>query len=308
MTDAHGWPASFWGLWDDLAEVRARLAAGADPDADLGGKRRPLHLAAEWGSADVVAELAAATGDIDAVHDGRTPLWIAVQARRADHARVLAAAGADPWRPMMGGWSPGRLSLAGPTPDLFEIPPGEPGLSPAEAKAAREGHRLVAALGRFDFYGGSLCCVCGVTPAEAIRRLDGTVVDHPGDELVVGVTAVPGGCVVSRRSGFAASTPGLSRRLSGGTVCYAMYANPKSGNQGHIMRDGVTVAWDLHPGGGWSAADDPAGEILRTYLFRGQAVAYCCSYAGLRVTDPRPFTGTPDCWVRLPDRDWWAQD
>ncbi|WP_328471728.1 ankyrin repeat domain-containing protein [Actinoplanes sp. NBC_00393] len=374
MTESHAWPGLSWGFWDDITEVRSRLAAGADPDADLGDNRRPLHLAAEWGSAAVVAELAALTSDVDAMHDGRTALWIAVQARNAPHARALAAAGADPWRPMMGGWSPGRLSLAGPTPDLFTAPAGTPdpspgprsgsspgpspafppgsssalspafppgsssdlspafppgsspalrpglsssglssGLSPAEAEAAQEAHRLITALGSFDDDGDSFCCVSGLTAREAINRLGGVVIDYEepddpdydDDNRIVAVTDVPGGCVLSQRYGFLASTPGVSGRLSADTVCYAMYANPKSGNQGSIMRDGSTIGSDLHPGGGWSAADDPPAEILHTYLYRGHSVAYCCFYAGLRLTDPRPFTGTPDYWVELPDRDWW---
>ncbi|RCG16859.1 ankyrin repeat domain-containing protein, partial [Sphaerisporangium album] len=36
--------------------------------------------------------------------------------------------------------------------------------------------------------------------------------------------------------------------MSAGTLCYAMFANPKSGNQGVIVRDGQTVGGD-HPGG-----------------------------------------------------------
>jgi hypothetical protein len=163
-----------------------------------------------------------------------------------------------------------------------EMGSGEVGLTPVLARAARAAYRLI---GRFNDDGDSLCCACGVTAAEAIRRLDGTVIEYTeqedpdcyDDNLVVGITDVPGGCVVGQRYGFAASTPGLSGRLSAGTVCYAMYANPKSGNRGHIMRDRVAVGWDLHPGGGWSAAIEPAGEILRTYLFRGHAVAYCCT-------------------------------
>jgi len=124
--------------------------------------------------------------------------------------------------------------------------------------------------------------------------------------LTMGVTDVPGGCVVSQSWAFGASMPGVSRRLSIGTVCYAMYANPASGNQGSIARNSVIEGWDLSPGGGWSAADDPAEEILFTYLYRQRAVAYCCAYAGLKLTDARPFTGPPDAWVQLPARDYWS--
>ena len=45
-------------------------------------------------------------------------------------------------------------------------------------------------------------------------------------------------------------------------------ANPKSGNQGSISRDGVVLAGDLQPGGGNPDADAPAEEILRSYLYR----------------------------------------
>ncbi|MEV5413060.1 hypothetical protein AB0K60_30015 [Thermopolyspora sp. NPDC052614] len=49
----------------------------------------------------------------------------------------------------------------------------------------------------------------------------------------------------------------------------------------------------------------PAEEILAVYLYRGEAVAYCCAGAGLRLTDARAFTGSPDLWVKLPEMDLW---
>ena len=123
MGDVDGWSGMGWRSWRDPDEVRARLASGADPHSGPDGRPPPLHHAAQYGSAEVVAELAAAVTDVDAVRDGRTALWVAVNAGEDDNARALAAAGADPWRPMMNGWSPGRLSLAGPTPGLFAPPP-----------------------------------------------------------------------------------------------------------------------------------------------------------------------------------------
>ncbi|MCM0675234.1 hypothetical protein NCC78_11125 [Micromonospora phytophila] len=72
MADESGWFGMGLRSWSDLAEVRARLAAGAVANATH--RRRPLHEAAEYGSADVVAELAGLVDDVDAEHDGRTAL------------------------------------------------------------------------------------------------------------------------------------------------------------------------------------------------------------------------------------------
>ncbi|TDC43877.1 ankyrin repeat domain-containing protein [Micromonospora sp. KC213] len=313
-----------WQSWSDTGEVQARLAAGADPNGHVPHWGPVLHVAAEHGSAHVVAALAALVDDIDAEHNGRTALWVAVHTDKPDNARALAAAGADPWRPMMAGWSPGRLSLASLTPDLFTVPPGVPSLSPAESAAVAEARRLTAVFKKVDYDGLSLSCVAGIDAAEAVRRLDARAAewddaesmveqlwgDSLSDEavLTLGVTDVPGGCVVSQPWAYGAEMPGVSRRLSIGTVCYSMYANPKSGNQGSILRDRAVEGWDLHPGGGWAASDDSAEEILRTYLYQGNALAYCCAYVGLALTDARPFTGSPDLWVQLPPGDYWSYD
>lgn len=128
-----GWAGMGWD-WTDVEEIR-RLGAGADPERWSGG--RPLHRAAVFGSADVVAELADRVADVDALQDGVTALWEAVVSRKPDNARVLAAAGADPWRPSLGGWSPGRLSLAGPTPDLCPVLDGV-SLTDTERATAQE--------------------------------------------------------------------------------------------------------------------------------------------------------------------------
>ncbi|MEV4890543.1 ankyrin repeat domain-containing protein [Nonomuraea sp. NPDC055795] len=138
------WSGMGWDGWRDLGLVRARLAAGASPDADADYGRTALQVAAEEGSPEVVAELAARSADVDAEVDGRTALWSAVYAARADNARVLAEAGANPWRPMMNGWPPGRLALAGPTPGLFSRPDGQPGLTDAEQAFVTRARDLIA--------------------------------------------------------------------------------------------------------------------------------------------------------------------
>ncbi|MFC8420528.1 ankyrin repeat domain-containing protein [Streptomyces sp. NPDC057236] len=310
-----GWVGMGWD-WTDVAEIRRRLDGGADPEHWSGG--RPLHRAAMSGSPQVVAELAGRVADVDATENGVTALWEAVVSRKPDNARILAAAGADPWRPSLGGWSPGRLGLAGPTPDLFPVPEGEC-LTDAERAVAQEAHRLTTALGTFHHDGTGLACVAGIDAAEAARRLEAVpVADGVVDELleapyeydadeslrIVGVTSVPGGCVVTQPWGYAPQTPGVLIRLSTGTVCYGLYANPKSGNQGSIARDGTVEGWDLHPGGGPDEHDTPE-EVLVSYLYRGNAVAYSCAFAGLRPNDARGVAGPPDAWVELPHRDYW---
>ncbi|MEU9054159.1 ankyrin repeat domain-containing protein [Streptomyces sp. NPDC048384] len=317
--DGHGWAGMNWEGWQDYDDVRRRLDQGADPERWGRGQSRPLHRAAAWGSPEVVAELARRVIDVDALEYGTTALWEAVMSDRPDNARALAAAGADPWRSLIAGWSPGRLSLAGPTPDLFPLPDGEPGLTEEEHTAAQEGRRLVATLSGIDYDGLGLACVAGIDADEAIRRLEATpadaeeaadILDDPFaydlDETlhIVGVTTVPGGCAITQPWGYAPSMPGIQTRLSSRTTCYALYANPKSGNQGSITRDGVIEGWDLHPGGA-PEPDATPEEVLASYLYRHSAVAYSCAWAGLRLTDTRAVVGPPDAWVELPQRDYW---
>ncbi|MFI2077625.1 ankyrin repeat domain-containing protein [Streptomyces triculaminicus] len=312
-----GWEGLVWQDWKDHEAIWRHLDQGADPDVIGDGK--PLHRAAEFGTPEVVAELAGRVTDVDALYEGTTALWEAVFANRTDNARVLAAAGADPWRPLIAGWSPGRLSLAGPTPDLFAVLEGEHALSETERVAAEEGRRLIAALGSFYYEGLGLACVAGIDAEEAIRRLQatpptdeelGALLDDPyaydSDRSlrIIGVTTVPGGCVITQPWGYAPQMPGVLTQLSVGTVCYGLYANPKSGNQGSIARHGVIDDSDLHPGG-WTDPDDTPEEVLASYLYQDSAVAYSCAWAGLRPTDARAVVGPPDAWVELPQRDYW---
>ncbi|MES5821683.1 ankyrin repeat domain-containing protein [Streptomyces sp. RG80] len=316
-----GWAGMDYRGWQDYDDVRRRLDAGADPERWGVGGTRPLHRAVLSGSPEVVAELARRVADVDALENGTTALWDAVVSDRTDNARALAAAGADPWRTVFGGWSPGRLSLAGPDPDLFRpLPEGVPELTPAQRAVADEGRRLHEALGTLDHDGYSLACVAGIDAEEAIRRLSATpanpeqtaeILEDPYDYDVgeilhlVGVTTVPGGCILAQPWGFGASRPGVLKPLSLGTVCYGLYANPKSGNQGYIYRDGENDGWDLHPGGGPYEEDTPE-ETLFSYVHHYSAATFSIAYAGLRPTDARAVTGPPDHWVELPERDYWA--
>ena len=347
MDADHGWGVMGWGSWTDLTRVRERLAAGADPDhIDAGLWSRPLHFAADNGTGEVVAELAAHVSDVDALDAARSALWVAVYERQTSAIAALLAAGADPWRPMMAGWSPGRLALAGPDAALFATTdtstgdtavggPGARALSPAETELVARSARLSAVLADLPIDGLSLAAVAGIDAREAIRRLQATpddrlptnadaadqaldpqqigedvwelALDHPdGTEPLVGVSDVLGGCIITQPWGYAANMPGVQRLLSAGTRCYGLYANPKSGNQGSTCLDGTITGWDLHPGGP-ADAEDPADLVLISFLHRLDAVGYACAYAGLQLNDARPVTGPADHWVRLPERDYWTE-
>jgi hypothetical protein len=120
---------------------------------------------------------------------------------------------------------------------------------------------------------------------------------------IIGVTDVPGGCVLSQPWGYAPKMPGVMARLSVGTFAYGLYCNPKSGNQGRISEDGATTAWDLHPGYPGSSATPR--DTLAGYLTPDNAIAHCFVYAGLEPRDARSVQGPPDVWMRLPTLDWW---
>ncbi len=293
-----------------------------------------LHEAAELASPEVVAAMAGAALELDGLAEGRSALWSAVHAGRYENARILAAAGANPWLPMMAGWSPGRLSLAGPEPDLFPGRPAHVSLSSAEAEAAALGQQLRATLTEIHFDGTGLLCVARLDANEAIRRLDGVSMSEEellahydvevdedfdpdnededdwrwladiGDLRLVGVTNVPGGCIVTQPWGYQPQTPVVGRTLSAGTTAYGVYGNPKSGNQGSVFSGGEIKGWDLHPGGSpWE--DATSDDVLLSYLYRHNPAAYACGYVGLRPMDARPVTGPLDAWVLLPERGYW---
>ncbi|WP_308436619.1 hypothetical protein [Streptomyces roseolus] len=122
---------------------------------------------------------------------------------------------------------------------------------------------------------------------------------------IIGVTTVPGGCVVTQPWGYAPQMPGVLTRLAADTICYGLYANPKSGSQGSIARQGIAEGRDLHPGVA-PRENSTSEEVVASYLYRHSAVAYSCAFAGLRLTDRRAVVGPPDAWVELPRRDYWS--
>jgi hypothetical protein len=254
-----------------------------------------LHEAAAGGTVEQVAELAAQATDVDELEEGRTALWWAVFEHQRANALALVAAGADPWRPMMSGWSPARLAAAGPAPDLFGTGAE---LRAAETAAVEEAIRLPGVLWDVEREGLGLTCVAGIDVAEAVRRLAAVPCDREESLDVVGATDVPGGVVLAQPWGFRPAERSVLERLSAGTVCYGLYVNPKSGDQGASARDGVITGWDLFPGGD-VAEDAPAEEVLLTYLYRFEPVAFTCAYAGLRLTDSRAIAGEPDVWLRV---------
>src|ERR1700760_1357320 len=108
-------------IWRHRSSIAARLTNVHDLETAL---PPPLHEAARSGlPGHLVERRIRESAGVDALWQGRTALWDAVMYRHHEVARLLVAAGADPWRPLIGGWSPGRLSLAGPEPALFGPPP-----------------------------------------------------------------------------------------------------------------------------------------------------------------------------------------
>jgi hypothetical protein len=278
------------------------------------GLAPPLHEAARQGLPLPVVERRLG-GRVDALWRGRTALWEAVMHRHDEVAELLADAGADPWTPLIGGWSPGRLALAGPRPTLFGAPDSH--LTTAEMTAIARARRRIAAVGDPEVEGMSIACLAHVDSAEAAGRMRALPVDIPNfrdwaldpwsegmtdDEVVhtVGVTDVPGGCVVTQWAGFTAASPSLLARLTSGSSAYAMSVDPKGGCEGVAFYHGHPVAANPNPGGGDAGQEESGTEVLRTYLYYGHPVAYCCDAAGLAPENQRAFTGPPTKLLRLP--------
>ncbi|MEU2853691.1 ankyrin repeat domain-containing protein [Streptomyces syringium] len=303
--------------WADPEVVRARLAAGADPD-DLQG--RPLHRAAAVGAPEAVRELAGVVSDVDQVDDeGVTALWEAVCHGAEENAAVLLAAGADAWTPRVARWSPGRLALTTRLAPLFagSAPPGAR-LTDAELAAFRAADAQAEVFGEeVHTEGISVAFVSGVDATEALRRLGadpyraGSEEYDPYDDWgdcsrVVGVTAVPGGCVLVQPCFHGLNTDAwLAALTNGGGRAYGVYFNPKGGTFGTLAMNGRAVhseeiglpPGEEHPEGHWTHRFWAWDSTDR--LWEASKLAYACDQAGLSVDESRAVTGHPDWWAEI---------
>lgn len=260
------WSRMGYRSWSDLAVVRARLRAGADPNTLIRRRGRPLHYAAREGSAEVVAELARLVDDVDAVDSGRTALWLAVHAGKPANARALVAAGADPERPMMGGWSPARLSRAGATPDLFDT---SATLTDAEAAAVAEARRLIDALAGINGDGRASRCTTVSSPAgTCIRAADGPRPTHPPPRsCAISCTSTAPSSTAARTPECAPPTLARSPSPTGGCGCPNMMRREKAfwwQDRHHEIR-----ACRARETGMWLASADVTGERDGTHLGLG---------------------------------------
>ncbi|NGO45599.1 ankyrin repeat domain-containing protein [Streptomyces ureilyticus] len=316
--------------WGDAALIRARLDAGAPPDANVGWNgTTPLHLAAEQGSAEAVAALLSHHAEPDARdEEEHTPLWYAACNADEGIVRALIDAGADVWTPQIGPWSPGRLLLTTPLAPLVAGLPGAVELPTEEAAAFRAADALIAAFGEQEMWteGLGIAFVRGLSEDELIRRLgadpaqclEAELEDAPfalddSDESLryVGVTSVPGdpgGCVITQE-GYMPSDDAVLRAITADTSAYGIYFNAKGGTFGTLARDGEVVEREeigLSP----YEPDPPAYWHFRfwqrkhTFPYGADTFAYACAAAGLRISDGREAADrrAPRRWVALPAR------
>ncbi|MGV9561674.1 ankyrin repeat domain-containing protein [Streptomyces sp. NPDC003480] len=317
--------------WKDIGLVRARLARGADPIAPLApwSRETPLHLVAQHDSPEVVAEFLRRVEDVDIpADDGGTPLWEAVCHGARETVEMLLAAGADAWSPQLGGRSPGRLALTTALAPLFEELPGAVPLTAEERAAQEDADRRAAVFHDVHTEGASFAFVAGLDEETVIRRLgadpalsaaldldaepgpygtgpDGF--DPYGEEAgrFVGVTGVPGGCVLLQPMGYTVSTEAVLDALSPGTTAYGLYFNPKGGTFGEFSRDGRS---EQHEEIGSVWGDEPDLHWLyrfwqwdRPGMWDAGKLAYASHRGGVRLTDQHAVAGPPRRWAEIPE-------
>ncbi|WP_055491705.1 ankyrin repeat domain-containing protein [Streptomyces sp. TP-A0356] len=329
--DRGDWEGMAGERWKDAGLIRSRLAHGADPVGPVGSwtEETPLHLAAQHGSPEAVAELLRHIEDVDIRSPtGRTPLWEAVSHGAREAVELLLAAGADAWSPQLGGRSPGRLALTTELAGVFEALPGAVPLTAQERAAQEDADRRAAVFCGIHTEGLSVAFVAGIDEETAIRRLGadpaaappldldsepgpyGTGPDgfDPYDEEAerfVGVTGVPGGCVLLQPSWFTVSTEAVLDALSPGTTAYGLYFNPKGGTFGQFSRDGPG---ERHEELGSVWGDEPDLHWLYRFwqwekveMWDAYRLAYASQMGGLRLTDGRAVAGPPRRWAAIPE-------
>lgn len=310
----------------DLGLIRSRLAHGADPAArgDSDGETA-LHRAAELGSPEVMAELLRHVEDVDVrAADGRTPLWEAVCQGAGESVALLLDAGADAWTPQLGGRSPGRLALTTSLAPLFERLRGVVPLTEEERTAQREADGRAAVFRALHAEGLSAAFVAGIDEEAAIRRLGADpdaapVTDSDADdpfgygfdpydeeaESLVGITAVPGGCVLVQPAWFLMNHGAVLDALSPGTTAYGVYFNPKGGTFGTLSRDG---RFELHEEIGFVFGDEPDRHWLyrfwqwdkEPWAWGAYELAYASDMGGVRLAEGQPLIDPPRRWARIP--------
>jgi hypothetical protein len=282
--------------WRHIEQVRAALEAGADVNAVLDATQEtPLYRALWQGTPEVVELLLARGADVETtLPRGWTPLWAAVRGVQAgavdrpqwrrEKVRLLLAYGADPWRPTMGGRSPGEVALWGPLADLFADLPGAPQIPAADRQRQAGADALIAAYGWADQWaigGGSVAFVKGMAADEVIGRLGGDpaacpLVDAAGyGELAwrylvkapmlwavepVWVADVAGGTAAWQEVSWLLVREEITGPLSRGGLLACTFAGGDGTITVHVFRDGEFVRrtepiYDPgFAGGGWGVA------------------------------------------------------
>ncbi|MES4906520.1 MULTISPECIES: ankyrin repeat domain-containing protein [unclassified Streptomyces] len=269
------------GDWADPQDIRAALAAGADPDRDPSGQTTPLHLAADVGSAESLAELLAVVKDVDRPDwADRTPLWYAVRSWDREKASALIAAGADPWRRSADGRSPGRIAWPTPLADLVAGLPGAVEPTPEERAAQEAADALIASFDPQSDDGHGGLCVAFVAGRDAADVLDA------GIELLDG---------------------GVLRALSRGTVAVSVFDHPNAFIYPEVFRDGEVCPGD-------EVMRDPVeGAPEEAWLHRfgdghpsgwmARALAMASALTGIRLDGGAAWFEEPcDLVFRIPGR------
>ncbi|MFD7511005.1 ankyrin repeat domain-containing protein [Streptomyces sp. NPDC059853] len=259
---------------------------------------------------------------------GHTPLWEAVADGDAEGVAELLAAGARPWRPVIGPWSPGRLALTTPLAPLVAGLPGAVPLTDEERAAQERADRLIAAFAGIHGDGLGVAFVRGVGEEEAIARLGADPARFPpldperdpgpygtgpggfdpsdADAALrhIGVTGVEGGCVLIQPLGFRPADEAVLGPLSVGARACALFFNPKGSVCVSTAEDGTVHREELHG----PTADSPPGQWLYRHwqhtggaeAYHARRVAFACARAGLWLGDGRGVSGPPRRWVELP--------